>query len=140
MTQVAANQRRLPVLPRSFVRGFLSGILVMLIAGLGIILAFVVLLPPLVEADWPSTLMTPDCRYSGSIVTAFQIETARSANDVADGYARTWSNSGWDVVTHVAGQYAVLTATRPAMSYTLEIFQQGQVIQAVGDGHKQCSQ
>lgn len=139
MTQITANQRQLPALSRSFVRGFLGGVAVVMIAALGILLALMQTSATLPEADWPSTLLVGDCRSSGSIVTAFKLETDRAAANVADGYAHAWSASGWDVVTRVSGQYAILTATRPAMTYSLELFQHGQLMQAVGNGQQQCA-
>ena len=139
MTQSTRGSRRMPPLSRSFVRGFLSGSLVVLIAGLGIALALVLLVPAAVEVDWPVTLKADDCRYSGSSVTAFRVASDQTAGNLAEVYARAWSGSGWDVTTRVAGQYAILTATRSVMTYSLELFQQGQLIQAVGNGQQQCA-
>ena len=132
-----STRRRLPPLPRSFVRGFLSGALVVLVAGLGIVLALQILASPASDSDWPVVLKAGDCRYSGSTSGAFRINTDRTASDLADVYAHVWSGAGWNVATQVSGQYAVLTATRSMMTYTVELFQQGQLVQAVSNG-RQC--
>ncbi len=130
-------RRRWPPLPRSFVRGFLSGALVVLVAGLGLALALAMLSPTSPDSDWPVVFKAGDCRYSGSMVGALRINTDRTAGDLADTYARLWSGAGWNVTTQVSGQYAVLTATRAMMTYTVDLFQQGQLVQAVSNG-RQC--
>jgi hypothetical protein len=55
-----STRRRLPPLPRSFVRGFLSGALVVLVAGLGIVLALQILASPAPDSDWPVVLKAGD--------------------------------------------------------------------------------
>ena len=130
-------RRRWPPLPRAFVRGFLSGALVVLVAGLGLALALAILSPATPNSDWSVVFKAGDCRYSGSTVGALRIHTDRTAGDLADTYARLWSGAGWNVTTQVSGQYAVLTATRAMMTYTVDLFQQGQLVQAVSNG-RQC--
>lgn len=131
-------RRGWPPLPRAFVRGFLSGALVVRCWWSGW------------ASRWrwrcchrrrrtqtgPWCLKAGDCRYSGSMVGALRI-TDRTAGDLADTYARLWSGAGWNVTTQVSGQYAVLTATRAMMTYTVDLFQQGQLVQAVSNG-RQC--
>lgn len=127
---------KLPSISRSYVRGFIGGLLVMALAAAGAALALAPILSsgPDPLTTWPAVLRADDARYLGVEAGDYQITTTQTARDLAAAYADTWANLGWDITTHVDLPQAVITATRGLASYTLRIQTENGVARLVTAG------
>jgi hypothetical protein len=127
---------KLPTISRSFVRGFVVGLVVMALAAAGLVLGLAPILSsgPDPLMTWPAVLKADDTRYLGVEAGNYQITTTQPARDLAAAYANTWANRGWDVTTHVDMSQAVITATHGLASYTLRIQAENGVARLVTTG------